>query len=69
MLVSCEKSVYKGFDKMENGAYMQFHDVNNQGDMPQIGDFVVVEVKQTLGDSLFYSTEYEEGGALEFDLT
>ena len=69
MLVSCEKSVYKGFDKMDNGAYMQFHDVNNQGDMPQIGDFVVVEVKQTLGDSLFYSTEYEEGGALEFELT
>lgn len=69
LLMSCERSVFKGFDKMENGTYMQFHSVNNQGDMPKIGDYVVVEVKQTLGDSLFYSSEYEEDGTLEFELT
>lgn len=54
---------------MENGAYMQFHDVNDNGEMPKIGDHVIVSVKQSMGDSLFYSSEYEEGGILEFELT
>ena len=54
---------------MENGAYMQFHDVNDNGEMPKIGDHVIVSVKQSMGDSLFYSSEYEEGGTLEFELT
>ena len=51
-LTSCEKSVFKGFDKMDNGAYMRFHEVNEQGRMPEIGDHVVVDIKQTLGDTL-----------------
>lgn len=54
---------------MENGAYMQFHDVNDNGEMPKIGDHVIVSVKQSMGDSLFYSSEYEEGGTIEFELT
>ena len=54
---------------MKNGAYMQFYDVNNESDMPQIGDYVVVELKQTMGDSLFYSSEYEEDGVIEFELS
>lgn len=48
---------------------MQFHEVNDKADMPKIGDFVVVSVKQSMGDSLFYSSEYEEDGTLEFELT
>lgn len=54
---------------MENGAYMQFHDANDNGEMPKIGDHVIVSVKQSMGDSLFYSSEYEEGGTIEFELT
>ena len=68
-LISCERAVFKGYNKMENGAYMQFHEVNDKADMPKIGDFVVVSVKQSMGDSLFYSSEYEEDGTLEFELT
>ena len=54
---------------MKNGAYMQFHDINKDGDMPQIGDYVVVELKQTMGDTLFYTSEYEQDGVIEFELT
>ena len=68
-LISCERAVFKGYDKMENGAYMQFHEVNNNGDMPKIGDYVIVSVKQSMGDSIFYSSEYEEDGTIEFELT
>ena len=48
---------------------MQFYNVNNQGEMPNIGDHVVIDLKQTFGDSLFYSSEVEEGGVIEFELT
>ena len=54
---------------MKNGAYMQFYDVNNESEMPQIGDYIVVELKQTMGDSLFYSSENEKDGVIEFELT
>ena len=69
IIVSCKNSAYKGFDKMKNGAYMQFHDVNKHGEMPRIGDYVIVDLKQTMGDSLFYTSEYEENGCLEFEVT
>ena len=69
MLVSCEKQVYKGFDKMQNGAYMRFYEVNTQNDMPKIGDYVIVNLKQTLGDSLIYSSEFEEEGSIEIEMT
>ena len=69
ILTSCEKSVYRGFKKMGNGTYMQLHHVNNQGEMPKIGDHVVVDLKQSMGDTLFYSSDYEEEGTLEFELT
>ena len=54
---------------MKNGAYMQFYDVNNESEMPKIGDYIVVELKQTMGDSLFYSSENEKDGVIEFELT
>ena len=69
LLFSCKNSVYKGFEKMENGAYMQFHNANKQGEMPKIGDVVIVSMKQSMGDSLYYSSEYEENGTIELEVT
>lgn len=60
ILASCNKSPFKGFDKMENGAYMHFHNVGNQGDTPKIGDFVVIDYKESIGDSLIYSSDWDE---------
>ena len=48
---------------------MQFYEVNKQGEMPKIGDHVIVDVKQTMGDTLFYSAEYEDENGLEMELT
>ena len=61
-------SAFKGFDKMDNGAYMQFHYVNKQGDMPQLGDLVYVDLKQSVGDSLIYSSEWDNED-LEIEMT
>lgn len=69
ILVSCEKSAFRGFDKMDNGAYMQFHEVNKHGEMPKIGDHVIVDVKHTMGETLFYSSESEDENGLEMELT
>lgn len=69
ILFSCEKTVFRGFDKMKNGAYMQFHEVNKQGEMPKIGDYVIIDVKHTMGETLFYSSEYEDENGLEVELT
>ena len=60
MLVSCEKSVYKGYPKMDNGARMQFHVVNNDADMPQIGDHVLVRFTNRLADTLYYDSTWDE---------
>ena len=67
-LFSCKDSAFKGFDKMDNGAYMQFHYVNKQGDMPQLGDLVYVDLKQSVGDSLIYSSEWDNED-LEIEMT
>lgn len=69
VLFSCKNSVYKGFDKMKNGAYMQFHNVNKQGEMPKIGDVAIISMKQSMGDSLYYSSENEENGTIELEVT
>ena len=69
VLFSCKNSAYKGFDKMGNGAYMQFHNINKQGEMPKIGDVAIVSMKQSMGDSLYYSSEYEENGTIELEVT
>jgi len=54
---------------MDNGAYMQFHEVNKHGEMPKIGDHVIVDVKHTMGETLFYSSESEDENGLEMELT
>ena len=50
--VSCEKSGFKGFKKTKNGAYMQFYEVNSNGEKPEIGDYVVFSFRQSIGDSI-----------------
>ena len=69
ILVSCEKSAFRGFDKMDNGAYMQFHEINKHGEMPKIGDHVIVDVKHSMGETLFYASEFEDENGLEMELT
>lgn len=58
VLASCNRSDFKGFKKMDNGANMQFHEIHKEAMMPQIGDHVIIDYKQTLGDSLFYSSDW-----------
>lgn len=48
---------------------MQFHNINKQGEMPKIGDVAIVSMKQSMGDSLYYSSEYEENGTIELEVT
>ena len=69
ILMSCEKSVYRGFDKTDNGTYMQFHDVNKQGMMPKIGDHVFVNLSQSIGDSLIFTTEEIGEESFEIEIT
>ena len=60
VLVSCEKSTFKGFKKMDNGARMQFHVVNKEADMPVIGDHVIIDFCQNLNDSLVYDSRWDD---------
>lgn len=57
--ISCEKSGFKGFKKTNNGAYMQFYEVNSNGEMPEIGDYVVFSFRQSIGDSIIGENESE----------
>lgn len=47
--VSCRK--YDGF-KRHSGFYYQFHTVNPNNEMPQTGDFVMVNMDLRIGDSI-----------------
>lgn len=68
LLTSCANN-YKGFDKMENGAFMKFHVLNEDGQMPQIGDVVLVKIMQCIGDSVIFHSDYEPDGLVDFDVT
>lgn len=68
VLVSCEKSAFKGFKKMDNGARMQFHVVNKEADMPVIGDHVIIDFCQNLNDSLVYDSRWDDE-AVELEIT
>lgn len=54
LVVSCNKSDYKRF---ENGAMMKFYTINNNNEIPEIGDMVVVDVTQKVSDSVLFSSE------------
>lgn len=59
--VSCDRnSMYRGFDKMENGAYMKFFQKSGSGISPRLKDRVTFEMAQYFNDSLLYSTIGDE---------
>ena len=53
---------------MENGAQMQFHVVNNDAEKPVVGDHVIVDFRQSLGDSLIYDSRWDEE-SVELEVT
>lgn len=54
LIVSCNRSDYK---RTDNGALMKFYTINNNNEMPEIGDMVVVDVTQKISDSILFSSE------------
>ena len=57
LMVSCNRnSVFKGFDRMETGAYMRFYEKHSEGEMPRIGDGVTFEMAQYFNDSMLFTT-------------
>ena len=53
LLISCNKE----YKRTENGALMKFYSVNNDNEMPKIGDLVVIDVTQKLSDSVLFSSK------------
>lgn len=53
-LISCNKNDYK---KMDNGALMKFYTVNEENQMPELGDLVLIDVTQKIADSVLFSSE------------
>lgn len=62
MLTSCggNSSVYSGFERMENGAYMSFYSKGNSEVMPRLKDEVTIEMAQYFNDSLLFTTSGNE---------
>lgn len=57
LMASCNNdSIYKGFEKMESGAYMKFYERGDSDQMPRVGDGVKVELAQYFNDSLLMTT-------------
>ena len=60
-MASCnEDSIYSGFKKMENGAYMKFYSKGNSEVMPRLKDEVTLEMAQYFNDSLLFTTAGDE---------
>lgn len=60
-MASCnEDSIYSGFKKMENGAYMKFYNQGNSEVMPRLKDEVTLEMAQYFNDSLLFTTAGDE---------
>ena len=53
-LFSCSDNAYK---RTENGALMKFFEINKNNEKPEIGDLVIVDVTQKVGDSVLFSSE------------
>jgi len=62
LAVSCSKtpSVFKGFQKMETGAYMKFYEKSGSGVSPRLNDGVTFEMAQYFNDSLLFDTKDSE---------
>ena len=56
-LASCgDKSIYSGFEKMDNGAYMKFYGKSGSEVMPRLNDEATFEMAQYFNDTLLYTT-------------
>ncbi len=57
LVVSCgNDSIYKGFQRMENGAYMKFYSKGDSEVMPRLDDEATFEMAQYFNDSLLFTT-------------
>ena len=61
LLVSCNKE----YKRTENGALMKFYSINNDNEMPEIGDLVIIDVTQKLADSVLFSSK---GSDIPFEM-
>lgn len=69
ILSSCGNNAFKGFDKLEDGTRMKFYRVDNQKEMPKVGDVVLIEINQYYGDSLGFSTMEEYGEPMRYEVS
>jgi len=62
LMASCghDDSIYAGFERMDNGAYMKFYSHGDSETMPRLKDEVTLEMAQYFNDSMIYSTIGEE---------
>ena len=57
LLASCGgDSIYSGFKKMDNGAYLKFYNKGDSEIMPRLKDEVTIEMNQFFNDSLLFTT-------------
>ena len=57
LLASCGgDSIYSGFKKMKNGAYLKFYSKGDSEIMPRLKDEVTIEMNQIFNDSLLFTT-------------
>ena len=57
LVVSCKNdSMFPGYERMESGAYMKFHERHTEGDLPRIGDGVTIEMSQFFNDTMLFTT-------------
>ena len=68
ILCSCNKSGFKGFKKMDNGAFMKFYCVNKDGDKPVLGDHVYISFNESIGDSLIYASDWNDVPGNEIEI-
>ena len=53
-LFSCNDNGYK---RTENGSLMKFYEINKDNEKPEIGDLVIVDITQKIGDTVIFSSE------------
>ena len=61
VMASCgEDTIYSGFKKMENGAYMIFYSKGDSEVMPRLRDEATIQMAQYFNDSLLFTTAGDE---------
>ena len=61
LMVSCQSdSIYSGFKRLDNGAYMKFYERSNEKVAPRLHDGVTFEMAQYFNDTLLFTTAGDE---------